>query len=63
MSQLIIISFYISDDVTYLYKLEKGISDKGYAVHVYKMVGLEDCIVKRAKRKSEELEENAKKYR
>lgn len=46
-----------SDDITLLYKVEPGISDQSFGIHVAEVVQFPDKIVKMAKRKANELEE------
>lgn len=46
-----------SDDITLLYKVEPGISDRSFGIHVAEVVQFPDKIVKMAKRKANELEE------
>ncbi|EDO16300.1 hypothetical protein Kpol_1053p38 [Vanderwaltozyma polyspora DSM 70294] len=45
------------DDITLLYKVEPGVSDQSFGIHVAEVVQFPDKIVKMAKRKVEELED------
>lgn len=45
------------DDITLLYKVEPGISDQSFGIHVAEVVKFPQKIVKMAKRKAGELEE------
>lgn len=45
-----------SDDITLLYKVEPGISDQSFGIHVAEVVQFPQKIIKMAKRKAEELE-------
>ncbi|AMD18511.1 HBL391Cp [Eremothecium sinecaudum] len=46
-----------SDDITLLYKVEEGISDQSFGIHVAEAVHFPQKIVKMAKRKATELDE------
>ncbi|CCK72447.1 mismatch repair ATPase MSH2 KNAG_0K00810 [Huiozyma naganishii CBS 8797] len=46
-----------SDDITLLYKVELGISDQSFGIHVAEVVQFPQKIVKMAKRKAAELED------
>ncbi|AET38494.1 mismatch repair ATPase MSH2 Ecym_2796 [Eremothecium cymbalariae DBVPG len=48
---------HISDDITLLYKVEQGISDQSFGIHVAEVVQFPDKILKMAKRKATELDE------
>lgn len=50
-------SHHDSDDITLLYKVEPGISDQSFGIHVAEVVQFPEKIVKMAKRKANELEE------
>lgn len=45
-----------SDDITLLYKVEPGISDQSFGIHVAEVVQFPQKIIKMAKRKADELE-------
>ncbi|PWN39386.1 putative DNA mismatch repair protein MSH2 [Ceraceosorus guamensis] len=44
-------------DITLLYRVEPGIGDKSYGLHVAALAGFPDSILRLAKRKAEELED------
>ena len=46
-----------SDDITLLYKVEPGISDQSFGIHVAEVVQFPEKIIKMAKRKAAELED------
>lgn len=46
-----------SDDITLLYKVEPGVSDQSFGIHVAEVVQFPQKIVKMAKRKAAELED------
>lgn len=46
-----------SEDITLLYKVEPGISDQSFGIHVAEVVQFPQKIVKMAKRKADELED------
>ncbi|CCF57127.1 hypothetical protein KAFR_0C01330 [Kazachstania africana CBS 2517] len=50
-------SHHDSDDITLLYKVEPGISDQSFGIHVAEVVQFPDKIIRMAKRKADELED------
>lgn len=47
-----------SDDITLLYKVEPGVSDQSFGIHVAEVVGFPEKIVNMAKRKAAELDDH-----
>ncbi|TIB01829.1 hypothetical protein E3P96_02308 [Wallemia ichthyophaga] len=45
------------EDVSLLYKVEPGVSDKSFGINVAQMAGFPDSVIKLAKRKADELED------
>ncbi|EDK47517.1 conserved hypothetical protein [Lodderomyces elongisporus NRRL YB-4239] len=45
------------DDITLMYKIEPGVSNKSFGINVAEMVNFPEKIIKMAKRKAEELED------
>ncbi|TIC31850.1 DNA mismatch repair protein [Wallemia mellicola] len=45
------------EDVSLLYKVEPGISDKSFGINVAQMAGFPESVIKLAKRKADELED------
>ena len=45
------------EDITLLYKVEPGISDQSFGIHVAEVVQFPEKIVKMAKRKANELDD------
>lgn len=44
-------------DITLLYKVEPGIGDRSYGIHVAELAGFPESVTRLAKRKAEELED------
>ncbi|TIB04831.1 hypothetical protein E3P92_00067 [Wallemia ichthyophaga] len=45
------------EDVSLLYKVEPGVSDKSFGINVAQMAGFPDSVIKLAKRKADDLED------